>query len=77
MILGMKDFLRGPDHVFMQCVNGMHPAERPEPEDMSTLRKRISLADPSPRRSSPGAGDPSTESSTYDDATFSTIFLKP
>ena len=48
MILGMKDFLRGPDHVFMQCVNGMHPAERPEPEDLSTLRERISIADSVP-----------------------------
>ena len=48
MILGMKDFLKGPDHVFMQCVNGMHPAERPEPEDLSILRERISLADSVP-----------------------------
>ena len=48
MILGMEDFLRGPDHVFMQCVNGMHPAERPEPEDLSTLRERISLTDSVP-----------------------------
>jgi len=48
MILGMKDFLRGSDHVFMQCVNGMHPAERPEPEDLSILRERISLTDSVP-----------------------------
>lgn len=48
MIRGMKDFLRGPDHVFVQCVNGMHPAEKPEPEDLSILRDRISLADSVP-----------------------------
>lgn len=48
MILGMKDFLRGPDHVFMQCVNGMHPAERPKPVALSILRERISLADSVP-----------------------------
>ena len=27
MILDMEEFLRGPEHVFMQCVNGMHPAK--------------------------------------------------
>ena len=48
MVLGMKDFLKGPDHVFMQCVNGIHPAERPEPEDLSILRERISLTDSVP-----------------------------
>ena len=48
MILGMKDFLKGPDHVFMQRVNGMHTTERPEPEDLSILRERISLTDSVP-----------------------------
>ena len=48
MILGMNDFLRGPDYVFMQCVNGMHPAERPKPEYLSILRERISLTDSIP-----------------------------
>ena len=47
-IYGMKDFLKGPDHVFMQCVNGMHPAERPEPENLSILVERISIADSIP-----------------------------
>ena len=28
----------------MQCVNGMHPAERPELQDLGILRERISLA---------------------------------
>ena len=32
----------------MQCVNGMYPAERLEPEDLSVLRERISLADSVP-----------------------------
>jgi len=32
----------------MQCVNGMHPAERPETEDLSILRERISLTDSVP-----------------------------
>jgi len=44
MILGMQDFLKGPDYVFMQCVDGMHPAERPELEDLEILRQRISPA---------------------------------
>ena len=48
MILGMKDFLKGPQHVFMQCVNGMHPAERPELQALSILRERLSLADSVP-----------------------------
>ena len=48
MILGMKDFLKGPDHVFMQCRNGMHPAERPELLNIDVLRLQIRLADTIP-----------------------------
>ncbi|AMH94271.1 glycosyl transferase GT2 family [methanogenic archaeon ISO4-H5] len=44
MILGMEDFLRGPEHVFMQCRDGMHPAERPELQDLNILRQRLSPA---------------------------------
>ena len=43
MIQGMKDFLRGPDHVFMQCKDGMHSAERPRLENLSILRGQISF----------------------------------
>ena len=48
MIQGMKDFLRGPDHVFMQCRDGMHSAERPRFENLSILRGRVSFTDSVP-----------------------------
>ena len=41
MISGMKDFLKGPDHVFNLCKNGMHTSDTPELEDIDVLRSGI------------------------------------
>ena len=50
MILGMKDFLKGPDHVFLLCKNGMHQSKRPELQELDILRKQITLANSIPTK---------------------------
>ena len=48
MILGMKDFLRGPDYVFALCRSGMHRSEKPELQDLKTLRKQMTFTESVP-----------------------------
>ncbi len=49
MILGMEDFLKGPDHVYGLCMHGMHKAPGIATDDLDTLRRGLDLIPEAPK----------------------------
>lgn len=48
MIDGMKDYLKGPDYVFMLCKQGMRRGRKVEFQDINILRKGLKIIDAVP-----------------------------
>ena len=48
MIDGMKDYLKGPDHVFMLCKQGMRCGRKIQLEDIDHLREGLDIIDSAP-----------------------------
>ena len=48
MIDGMKDYLKGPDHVFMLCKQGMRSGRKIQLEDIDPLMDGLRIIDSAP-----------------------------